>query len=148
MILKTTSEVISLSKELETKSANFYKTLARAFPEQAEMFQSLARENRKNIIQVERAYYGVITDAIEGCFAFSLEADDYQFSSTLPQKATFKETLAQVLKMEEMIKQFYTASAEQSKALMADVPRTFALIARKRNERIALVQTHLNSGSV
>ena len=38
--------------------------------------------------------------------------------------------------MEEKIAQFYADAAEQSKSLMADVPRTFKMVAKKRNDRI------------
>ena len=31
---------------------------------------SFAKENKKNIANIERVYYGVITDAIEGSYAF------------------------------------------------------------------------------
>jgi len=39
--------------------------------------------------------------------------------------------------MEEKILKFYSVAAEQSKHLMADVPRSFNLVAKKRNERIS-----------
>jgi hypothetical protein len=45
--------------------------------------------------------------------------------------------LAKAIKIEEKMKRFYEDAAEQSKSLMADVPRTFVRIAKKRGERIA-----------
>ena len=79
MILHTASEGITLSKKLENDSAEFYEDLAKRYAKDAETFLSFARDNKKNIVQIERAYYGVITDAIEGCFAFSVETDKYTF---------------------------------------------------------------------
>jgi hypothetical protein len=38
--------------------------------------------------------------------------------------------------MEELILKFYHVAAEQSKHLMADVPRSFTLVAKKRVERV------------
>lgn len=72
MRLHTSSEVISLAKEIESRSARFYENLAEQHEKDKETLLSLAKENKKNIIQFERAYYGVISDAIEGCFTFNM----------------------------------------------------------------------------
>ena len=77
MRLNTASEVISFTRKLEEDSAKFYEDLAQADIKGGETLLSLAQENRKNIIQIERAYYGVITDALEGCFAFNINLDEY-----------------------------------------------------------------------
>jgi hypothetical protein len=37
--------------------------------------------------------------------------------------------------MEDKIIDYYTVAAEQSRALMADVPQTFLLVAKKRKAR-------------
>ncbi len=136
MILQTASEGVSLAKQLETDSAGFYEALAREYPQGSETFLALAKENKKNSAQIDRAYYGVITDAIEGCYAFHLDPDHYRLKLALAKGASYGEALDQAAKMEETIIQFYTDAAEQAKSLMADVPRTFALIARKRTERL------------
>lgn len=136
MILQTASEGVSLAKQLENESAIFYEGLAQQYPQGAEAFLALAKENKKNIAQIERVYYGVITDAIEGCYAFHLDPDHYTLVLALSKGAGYGEALAQAAKMEETIIQFYTDAADQAKSLMADVPRTFALIARKRGERL------------
>ena len=44
--------------------------------------------------------------------------------------------VGKAITMEETIHDFYVTAAEQSKGLMADVPRAFSLVARKRNDRI------------
>jgi rubrerythrin len=136
MIIHTASEGITLAKKLETDSAAFYESLAKAFPAQAESFQAFAKENKKNIVNTERTYFGVITDALEGCYAFNLEADDYKLNTTPAKGADLSKAVGQAVKMEETVQKFYTQAAEQSKELMADVPRAFAIIARKRGERI------------
>jgi len=46
--------------------------------------------------------------------------------------------------MEEKILKFYGIAAEQSKHLMADVPRNFTLVAKKRNERIPKLKALLD----
>ena len=134
-IINTCSEAISLSRELEKSSAEFYRTLAEKNTDKKEMFLSFAAENEKYIKQVERAYYGVISDALEGCFAFSLDPEAYSLETGLPENATFEETIQSALKIEEKIIEFYNVAAEQSKSLMADVPRAFKLVVKKRNKR-------------
>jgi rubrerythrin len=137
MKLQTASSVISFARELEGESAGFYEALAEKFTEAKDSFLAFAQENKKYVTQVERAYYGVISDAIEGCFAFDLEAGDYALDTRLAEGAGYADALSQAVKMEEVLVRFYTVAAEQSQALMADVPRAFMLIVRKRNERLA-----------
>jgi rubrerythrin len=78
----------------------------------------------------------VITDAIEGCFAFDLNPEDHQVKATPSKDASYTDALKEALAMEEKILKFYGIAAEQSKHLMADVPRNFTLVAKKRNERL------------
>ena len=137
MKLQTASSVISLAKELENKAAKFYEDLAEKYAEGKDTFLSFARENKKYVVQIERAYYGVITDAIEGCFAFDLESDDYAVETTLAGGTSYADALKLAGSLEETVVKFYTEAAEQSKSLMADVPRAFMLIVRKRNDRLA-----------
>lgn len=136
MGISTCSGAISLAKELENESAKFYQELAQRFEKEKDLFSGFAKENGKFYSQVERAYYGVITDAIEGCFAFDLNPEDYQFKKTLPENITLSNGVAEAIKMEETMLKFYQVAAEQSKHLMADVPRAFTLVAKKRGERI------------
>ena len=133
MILNTIAEGMSLAKKLENDSGSFYEALAKKYPQGAETFLSLAKENQKFIQQIDRAYYGVISDAIEGCFALKLEADKYQINNKIP--AGYDSAIGQAVKMEELIINFYTTAAEQCSGLMADVPRSFNLVAKKRDSR-------------
>ncbi len=141
MIIHTAAEGITLARNLENESARFYEELAKQLPQNAETFLTFAKENKKYITQIERAYYGVITDAIEGCYAFNLESDKYKLDTAVPDKAEPAAVIAQAVKMEEKIVQFYDEAAEQSRSLMADVPRNFTIIAKKRDSRIAKLKT-------
>ena len=141
MIIHTAAEGITLARNLENESARFYEELAKQLPQNAEIFLTFAKENKKYITQIERAYYGVITDAIEGCYAFNLESDKYKLDTAVPDKAEPAAVIAQAVKMEEKIVQFYDEAAEQSRSLMADVPRNFTIIAKKRDSRIAKLKT-------
>ncbi len=136
MALNTCSEGISYARELEESAARFYGRLADLFPADAETFREYAAVNNKNVKNVERAYFGVITDALEGCYAFNLEPDDYVMDVELPAGIGEAEALRKAVAIEETMVNFYTTAAEQSKGLMADVPRAFSLVARKRGERI------------
>jgi len=144
MTISTCSGAISLSRELENGSAKFYEELSKKFEKDKDLFLGFAKENAKYITQIERAYYGVITDAIEGCFAFDLNPEDYQMKTAPSKDATYSNALKEALAIEEKILKFYRVAAEQSKHLMADIPRNFTLVAKKRNERIPKLKALLD----
>ena len=50
-------------------------------------------------------------------------------------------TALKSIKIEEKIIEFYSTAAEQSKSLLADVPRVFTLIAKKRDNRKSIVKS-------
>jgi rubrerythrin len=137
MVLHTTTEVIGLAKSLEEESANFYRKAAGAA---GNTLIALADENKKYIAQIERAYYGVITDALEGCFSFSIDPAEYTLA-TLTGGMPYTEALKKAVAMEEKIISFYTEAARQSESLMADIPRAFRMVARKRTERVTRLRT-------
>lgn len=141
MKLNTAAELISFTKKLEENSAEFYKVLSQKFVQDKDIFLSFAKENEKNIVQIERTYYGVITDAIEGCFSFSIDPTEYSLKTELGEKASYSEALDRAIEIEEKIIKFYSEAAEQSKSYMADVPRAFKMVAKKRGNR----QLTLNS---
>jgi rubrerythrin len=134
--LHTASEVISFVRELENESAKFYDMLSQKYAQNSDILLSFAKENGKNTAQVERSYYGVITDAIEGCFAFDVDPDMYAFKTDLAENASYSDGLNKAMEIEEKIIKFYSDAAEQSKTLMADVPRVFKIIAKKREKRV------------
>ena len=143
MIIHTASEGITLSKKLESGSADFYEDLAQRYNEGAEVFLSFAKENKKNIIQIDRAYYGVITDAIEGGYAFNIDPDNYSLETSIKDGTDYAEALKQALEIENTIIKFYTDAAEQSRGLMADVPRAFTLVVKKRAGRLDKLESLL-----
>ena len=134
MRLNTTSEAISFLRELETKSAAFYDSMAKAHNAEEALFLGFAKENRKNITNIERTYFGVITDALEGCFAFDIDRSEYEIPDSTA-KGSYVEDLAATLEMEERITRFYVDAAAQSKSLMADVPRVMERVAKSRIDR-------------
>ena len=143
MKLQTASETISFLRELEEKAANFYEQLSEKFPKKKDDFLSFAKENRKYIKQIQMAYQSVITDAIEGCYAFALESDDYTFDTDLPDDASLSDAVNKALQIEEKIIGCYTTGAEQSGSLLADVPRNFKIVVKKRNNRLEKLKSYL-----
>ena len=143
MKLNTTSAVISFAKQLENESAKFYEDWSEKYAKDKEFFLSFAIENKKNVVYIERAYYGVITDAIEGCFAFDIDTDKYPCETCLVQNSSYTDALREAIRMEEQIIKFYYDASEQSKSLMADVPVAFLTVAAKRNKRIPRLRSVL-----
>jgi rubrerythrin len=141
MIINTCSEAMSLAKELENKSAKFYQHLSERFPQNKEVFLSFMKENDNYITQIDRAYYGVITDAFEGCFAFTIDPEAYALQTELMEKASYSEAIGRAIEIEEKIVKFYTDAAEQSKSLMADIPRAFKMVAKKRGNRLSTLKS-------
>ena len=135
MNLQTASAVISLAKSLEDESAKFYQDLSQRYAESKDVFAAFATENKKNIVQIERAYYGVISDAIDFCITSDIEPDAYKVEAALAEGTSYHDALGKAIELEEKIVKFYTDAAEQSKSLMADVPRAFMLIVKKRAKR-------------
>ena len=140
MKLQTASSCISFAKGLEEQSAKFYQGLSQRYAEGEDIFLSFAMKNKKNGVQIERVYYEVITDAIEGCFAFEIDSGEYEIDTSLEDKASYADALAKAIEIEEKMKRFYEDAAEQAESLMADVPRVFVRIATKRGERIAKLE--------
>ncbi len=142
-MLHTASEVLTLAKKLENESAKFYEDLSQRYAKDVDVLLSFAKENGKNVVQIEKAYYGAITDAIEGCFAFNINPYDYTFKTELAEGASYSDALDKAIELEEKIGEFYTVAAEQSKSLMADVPRAFEMVAKKRNNRKAKLKSFI-----
>jgi len=135
MKLNTASAVISFTKQLENESAKFYESLAGKYAHDRDIPLTFAKENGRYVKEIERAYYSAITDAIEGCFAFDIETDEYMLETSLPPNTSYSDALAKAVGIEEKIIKFYSDAAQQSQSLMADVPRTFKLVAKKRSTR-------------
>ena len=123
---------------------NSIKHLSERFTKNKDLFLSFAKENGEYITQIERAYYGVISDALEGCFAFNINPQEYGLKTDLAEKASYAEALVKAIEMEEKIIKFYLDAAEQSNSLMADVPRAFKMVAKKRGNRLSSLKSLLS----
>jgi rubrerythrin len=141
MAINTASAAISFGKELEQEGAKFYEDLSQRYPQYKDTFMSMVRENRKYAAMVQDAYFSVISDAIEGCFAFDINPEEFKLQTRLSETTIYAEALSKAIEMEEKMVYFNTETAEQSKSLLGDMSRVFGLIVRKRNERIATLKS-------
>ena len=136
MRLNTMAAVMTFVSKIENDSSRFYQDHAEKYPELRDAFLSCVKENKKFEKQVKQTYYGVITDTLESNFAFEgLDTDDYDLRLTLPEHVDSSKVKEKALETEETIKRFYLRAAELSDSLMADIPRLFKKIAKKREER-------------
>jgi hypothetical protein len=101
----------------------------------------MVRENQKYAVMVQEAYFSVISDAIEGCFAFDINPEDFEFKTRLSETTDNSEVLSKAIEIEEIMVKFYTETTEQSKSLLGDMSRVFGLIVRKRNARITILKS-------
>ncbi|GAI78570.1 unnamed protein product [marine sediment metagenome] len=135
MQLTTASEVIRFVGELEDTAAKFYEKLAKKYLKGEETFLSLAKENRKNKVLVQRVYNEVVTDALETGFSFEgLNIDEHILEGAVVEEASLSDAAQRALDIEEKIQKFYLNAAKMSKSLLADIPRAFERIGKKRDK--------------
>jgi rubrerythrin len=136
MQLQTASQIINYAVELEDKSAKFYEGLAEEFKQHKETFLSFVKENKKNKLLVQRVYNEVVSDALETGFSFEgFGTDDYSIEVDWDENESFPRVIEKVLDIEEKIERFYLNAAKKSKSFLADVPRAFERIAKRKGER-------------
>ncbi|MBI2958111.1 MAG: hypothetical protein HYY32_04630 [Chloroflexi bacterium] len=143
MTINTSSETLSLARELDESAASAYEAMVAKFGAQCSVLAGFAAENRKLRDQIERAYYGVITDAIEGCFCFNLEPDAYRVGADVSRMSTENDAIRAALQIEEAAAKFYKDAGQQGSLTMADFGRALALVARKREDRARKLRSSL-----
>ena len=134
MELSTTSAAITFAKSLENDSLEVFERLAEQYPHWNALLAPLIRENKYNVQTIERAYIGVVSDALDTQFAFQgIDTHDYALATTLPDP--LGEIVNVLMSNERTIVAFYKAAAESSRDLIADLPRAFDRIASKHERR-------------
>lgn len=134
MKLNTASAAIRFAKQLEDDSRQLYERVTERYPELRSYFAPYIRENKRNVGSIDRAYIGVVSDALDTQFAFEgIDTDDYGLVTALPDSPD--EVAHALASNEETIIAFYRAAADSSRDLLADVPRAFDRIASKRSRR-------------
>ncbi len=134
MKLNTASAAVRFAKQLEDDSRDLYERASERYPEWQSVLAPFIRENRRNVGSIDRAYIGVVSDALDTQFAFEgIDTDDYGLVTDLPESPD--EIAAVLAANEEAVIAFYRAAAESSRDLLADVPRAFDRITSKRSRR-------------
>jgi len=144
MKLHTVPEAITFVKNLENDSAMFFEKIAGQYTVDAEAFLAIARNNRKNVSQIERAYYSSVTDAIEGGFAFDLDPNEYALELAVPEGKDYADILKQAIDIEEKIIAFYNAAARQSESLISEVQQAFKMILKRKESDKTKLEEILN----
>ncbi len=81
-------------------------------------------------------YYSVISDAIEGGYAFDIDTDNYLIDVLIKDGSKHDDMIKKAVGIEEIIVRFYNDVAVQSMELMADLRRQFKIFVKKRQKRI------------
>ncbi|MGD9675750.1 MAG: hypothetical protein AB7V19_03595 [Candidatus Bipolaricaulia bacterium] len=134
MLIHTASEGISFAKALEEEAATFYETAAERLPGLRD--RGYAEENRRFAHTIQRVYQEVITDAIEGGYCFELETDEYTLPLWDRAAGSANDALRHAISIEKVMIAFYSKARDQAEGLMADIPRAFGVIVRKRRGRL------------
>lgn len=141
----TASAIISFVERLEDDSSRFYEELAEKYAEGKETFLSFSKESRKNKVLVIRTYQETITDALEACFIKGLNLSDYLAETTVTEDMSYSDALKVAIELEEKASKFYSDAAEQTKSLLATIPRAFRKVAERRNNRKLKLKSLLES---
>ncbi|MGC9196217.1 MAG: hypothetical protein ACP5IL_12295, partial [Syntrophobacteraceae bacterium] len=144
MELRTSSAVIAFAQKCETESAQFYEDAASRFSALAPTFRGFEKENAKNVQDIKRAYYSVISDALETGFSFkNLASESYEVETDLSPGAEPSQILRTAIENETRLEQFYLQAAKTSQALMADLSRVFKRLCAGREKRKSVLRQHL-----
>ena len=134
MELNTASATVRFAKHLEDESRQVYERASERYPEWQGTLAPYIRENKRNVGSIDRAYIGVVSDALDTQFAFEgIDTDAYEILTNLPDSPD--QVVVIMAANEETIIAFYSAAADSSRDLLADVPRAFDRITSKRSRR-------------
>ena len=138
----TASIIISFSERLEDNASGLYRALSARFPEYEGVFIGFAEESGKNKVLLTRTYRETVSDALETGFAFDgVVLPDDIADVTLSEDTSLTVALVTLLEIEEKAVSFYLEVAEQSRALLATIPRAFRRVARRRDDRCRVLRS-------
>ncbi len=139
MKLSTASAAVRFAKRLEDESRELYERVLERYPEWQSALAPFIRENKRNVGMIDRAYLGVVSDALDTQFAFEgIDTADYEINVDFPDSRG--QVARGLVSNEETIIAFYRAAADSSRALLADVPRAFDRISAKRSHRACVLR--------
>jgi hypothetical protein len=135
----TAASVITYLSKIELDSAMLYEQLGAVHEKLKASFEAFAKANKKNEQRVKRAYYSVVSDALETGFCFK----DLRADIVMPEfskGASVSEVLNLAVSMEKKIQHFYVKAANSARALLPDVPRQMDKVSQERSKRLEQLQ--------
>jgi len=140
----TCSAIISFAEKLESNTSKFYEELAKKNNEGKEIFLAFSEQSRKNKVLITRTYQETITDALEACF-IQINLSNYLAEPRSKDGMSHLDALEIAINLEEKAAKFYLDATEQSKSLLATIPRALKKVAENRKERVLKLKTLLSS---
>lgn len=133
-MLQTTSQLLSQHQAIEEKQAKLYKELAKKHPEQAHVFEKLAKDSLRHRDMALRAYREGVTDAFEvGFLANPLNPDDYVLKEPM---GDLSEDAGIMISNMEVVIRFCVDAANNTSTLLPDVPETFERLVKRKKRGI------------
>jgi hypothetical protein len=135
----TAASVITYVSKIELDSATLYEQWGKLHGNLRDYFEAFAKANKKNEQRVKRAYYSVVSDALETGFCFK----DLTADIVIPEfskKANVSDVLNLAVELEKAIQDFYVRAATSSRALLPDVPRQMEKVSVERAKRVEQLQ--------
>jgi rubrerythrin len=135
----TAASVITYLSKIELDSAKLYEQWGTLHEKLRDSFGAFAKVNQKHEQRVKRAYYNVVSDALETGFCFR----DLKADIVIPEftkEASVSEILKLAVALEKEIRDFYMKAASSSRALLADVSRQMEKVSQERTRRVEQLQ--------
>ena len=136
----TAASVITYLSKIELDSAMLYEQWGKLHEKLRDPFESFAKANKKNEQRVKRAYYSVVSDALETGFCFKEIRADIVIPE-VSKGASVSEVLNRAVALEKEIREFYGKAANSSRALLADVSRQMEKVSQERTKRVEQLQS-------
>ncbi len=146
-MLNTASGLIEYYTKYEDRIKSFYETLAEdeRCAANKELFKSMAEGNEKHKKEVLRAYYEVITDAIEACYIRSLDETKYEVDTEITPEMTYADILRKAVGIEEKSGGFCAEAYRCTSGLLADISVAFRRVSRWKAKRAEKLKELLES---
>lgn len=145
-MLNTASGLIEYYRKYEDRIKSFYETLAEdeRCAANRELFKSMAEGNEKHKKEVLRAYYEVITDAIEACYIRPLDETKYEVDVEITPDMTYEDLIKKAVEVEEKSRDFCAEAYRCTSGLLADVSVAFRRVSKWKAKRVDELKEILN----
>lgn len=146
-MLNTASGLIEYYTKYEDRIKSFYETLAEdeRCAANKELFRSMAEESENHKKEVLRAYYEVITDAIEACYIRPLDETKYEVDTEITPEMTYADILRKAVDIEEKSGGFCAEAYRCTSGLLADISVAFRRVSRWKAKRAEKLKELLES---